>query len=724
MSQPHWKKPAASRLRVLLIVAAVVAGLLAVPRFFDEVQAEFSSLGDRQRAETWTGIKAAGRALRGMEWRIEDFLSLYGKKAAADPEIVVLGIDDASLDVKDNAFPEDIEKSEVLQLMGPWPWSREVHARVLEKLVAAGARTVVFDLLLPNQSANWPFGDEILKRALDEHKGKVLIGADWVTAASGGMESDTVSLPWEGFIPPGWPADGRVGAVTFWTDDDGVIRRARHFHSPTGELERGLPSFSAAVCRLQGLDTGMVADDENRAFRFSDPAAYAPLPVFEIFIDRLWERNFANGEFFKGKTILVGPAARQLQDYKATAIGTILGVQVHAHALAALKSGGFLAHAPLWLRIMLAALLPLLAAAMVAAWREPLKCMLALLAVIAAGFVVQLLLFNHASLIVPMAVPLMGWGLAGFIGLTHDYVVERREKEALRRNISRYFSPDMAEEILRNPDEFYKTLGGASRTITVLFSDVRGFTSMSETADPAALVGQLNEYLEKMVEIVFGHRGSIDKFIGDAVMAVWGRLRDPSDEKSLNEEAALAVQTAIRMRRALAALNENWKARGMQELAVGIGIHQGDAIVGNIGSAERMEFTAIGDTVNTASRLEGATKQYGADIIISDAVRGRVRGQFICRTADLVRVKGKAVPQEVFAVLSEAGQEPPRALELYEEGVRFYRQGRFADAAWLFKQARKDGLDDPLTAEYLARCEEFSANPPEKWDGVFVMTKK
>ena len=237
-------------------------------------------------------------------------------------------------------------------------------------------------------------------------------------------------------------------------------------------------------------------------------------------------------------------------------------------------------------------------------------------------------------------------------------------------------------------------------------------------------MAQLNEYLERMVEVTFGHRGSIDKFIGDAVMAVWGRLRDPSDEQTLNEEALAAVTTAVRMREELAKLNTGWKQRGMQELAFGIGIHQGEAIVGNIGSSARMEFTAIGDTVNSASRLESATKQYGTDLIISDAVRARVSGQFVCRTADMVKVKGKLVPMEIFTVPGRVGECDLAALEIFEEAVRLFRGGIFDEALAAFEKARAAGLDDGLTAMYVERCQEMIANPPENWDGVWTMTKK
>lgn len=727
--QAHWRQPAKKRAGVLFLIACCVLVVLGVFRHFEEIEGKLfppqEQDEEQERMKHWTAIRVAGRALEAQEWRVYDLLHRTGHVAAVDPDIVVLGIDDASMDIENSsALPEEIEKSRALQLMVGWPWSREVYAHVLDRLFAAGAKTVVIDLMFPAPSNSFPEGDAVFKAALDKYKGRVLIGADFVTAASGGKESASLSMPWDGLVAQTWPADERIAFVTVPADDDGVVRATRFFRSDSGEAERTLASFPAAVMRLQGKAGMIPLDKPEYLMRFSAPNAYAYYPVHDIFIEPLWKQNFASGAFFKDKTVFIGPAARQMQDAKETAVGSMLGVQVHAQALAALKRGDFLEMSPLWVRLVLLVVFVFAAFTLVLLLRKPLWSMLVLLGVVTLGIYTQGWFFNNVALVVPMAVPLLGWGFTGFIGITYDYLLERKQKEAFRKAITRYFSPDMAEEILRDPDDYYKALSGVNRTITLLFSDVRGFTSMSETAQPDELVAQLNEYLEKMVEVVFGHRGSIDKFIGDAVMAVWGRLRDPSDAKSLNEEANSAVTTAIRMREELAKLNVGWKKREMQELAFGIGIHQGEAIVGNIGSSERMEFTAIGDTVNSAARLESATKQYGVDLIISDAVKNRVHEQFVCRTADLVKVKGKLKPMEVFTVQGRTGECDMAAIETFENAIRLFRAGSFAEALAEFGKARAAGLDDGLTAMYCERCEEMIATPPESWDGVWTMTKK
>jgi len=190
------------------------------------------------------------------------------------------------------------------------------------------------------------------------------------------------------------------------------------------------------------------------------------------------------------------------------------------------------------------------------------------------------------------------------------------------------------------------------------------------------MVAQLNEYFERMVAIVFKRQGAVDKFIGDAMMAVWGRFRDHPQESDLADDACRAVDASLAMRTALAEMNAGWRERGIIQLAIGIGLHQGEAVVGELGSHERAELTAIGDCVNLGSRLEGATKEYGLDLLDSDVVRQRVAHRFLCRTADLLRVKGKRKPVEVFAVVGPADQPPPPGLEPSQRSIVSIDQDR------------------------------------------------
>lgn len=246
---------------------------------------------------------------------------------------------------------------------------------------------------------------------------------------------------------------------------------------------------------------------------------------------------------------------------------------------------------------------------------------------------------------------------------------------------------------------------------------------MSESMEAADMVRQLNEYLNLMVAAVMQNRGIVDKFIGDAVMALWGTVRSDGDE----ENALNAVKAALTMRASLEKLNKDWEARGIDPFKIGIGIHQAEVVAGNIGCDsphEKMDLTVIGDGVNLASRLESVTKQYGVDLVISEAVRSRLGDRFVLRAADLVKVAGKKRPTEVFAVIGDNETPRPAGLDAFEDGVKIYRDGRFTEALGCFNRAAGEGLGDTLTLEYQRRCEHLIMHPPENWTGVYEMTKK
>jgi adenylate cyclase len=359
--------------------------------------------------------------------------------------------------------------------------------------------------------------------------------------------------------------------------------------------------------------------------------------------------------------------------------------------------------------------------------RQPVLSLLTMIILAGAAYIISVLLFNyHGIEFSPLRfiVPLVACGLAAEIG---DFLVQLAEKRKLHRALIRYTSAEFVNEMLKDREGIYTTLGGVERVVTVLFSDVRGFTSMSENMTPFEVVSQLNEYLTRMVEHVPRNRGVVDKFIGDAVMALWGSMRARSNEADLKRDAFNAVTSALAMLKALDELNAGWKLRGIAELRIGIGIHQGSVIAGNIGAAspmEKMDITVIGDSVNLASRLEGITKEYRVDLIVSDSVQKQIKDDFICRSAGFVKPSGKTVAVEIYSVMGPHGNEPPAGLETFEKGMLLYFHGDFPAAHQTFITAASEGLDDGLTHVYIKRCETLIQNPPEHWDGVYVMTKK
>jgi adenylate cyclase len=242
----------------------------------------------------------------------------------------------------------------------------------------------------------------------------------------------------------------------------------------------------------------------------------------------------------------------------------------------------------------------------------------------------------------PLASPVAGIALT-FVGqLGWQYFVEGREKRQVQRLFSRYVPKDVYEQLLADPER--AALGGKRRTMTVLFSDVRGFTAMSEKATPEEVVGQLNEYFSRMVDVLFAHHGTLDKFVGDMVMGLFGAPLDDPDH------AEHAVQTALAMSRALDELNQEWAAAGRPVLDIGIGISTGDMVAGNIGSSAIMSYTVIGDTVNLGARLESLNKDYGTRVIISEATRESLKGRYDIRPLGEVVVKGKSRPVAIYEV--------------------------------------------------------------------------
>jgi adenylate cyclase len=325
-----------------------------------------------------------------------------------------------------------------------------------------------------------------------------------------------------------------------------------------------------------------------------------------------------------------------------------------------------------------------------------------------------------------LAVPVLSaFTVSGISSLGFDYLLERLEKLRTRRTLERYVSKNLVKEILENPDSYYHSLLGVRVPATMLFSDLIGFTTLSEKADPEELVRHLNEYLTKMTGVIFQHGGTLDKFIGDAIMAVWGNVHS----YGVAEDARKAVRAAYGMRCALRDLNESWRKQGRMGLGMGVGVNQGEVIVGNIGSQDRMDPTVIGDAVNLASRLEGLTRTYAVDILIGSSVAELVRDEFHLRSVARVQVKGKTLPVDVLTLLGpkddSVDQQLLKWVATYEEALTKFRDRDFKESKILFSQFLEFYPDDHLAKMYLDRALEYEQQPPdEAWNAVEVFQKK
>ena len=301
----------------------------------------------------------------------------------------------------------------------------------------------------------------------------------------------------------------------------------------------------------------------------------------------------------------------------------------------------------------------------------------------------------------------------------YKYFTEERSKKELRGTFSKYVSPSIVDEILKDPENL--ELGGKKQNMTVLFSDIRGFTTISEMLDPKALSELLNSYLTPMTELVFEHKGTLDKYMGDAVMAFFGAPVQYPDH------AAHACRCALSHIKKLKELQIEYEKKGLPQIDIGIGINTGEMSVGNMGSETVRSYTVMGDAVNLGSRLEGINKEYGTRIIISEFTYQDVKDSFICREIDWVRVKGKNKPVKIFELIDEGSTsvENAKMLKHFNKGFELYHQKMWTEAIEQFNLALNHVPEDVPSKLYIQRCETFIKQPPpEDWDGVYVMTTK
>lgn len=664
-------------------------------------------LAEKSPAEGWLF------QLRRAEWMLQDAILRRATPAPKEERLVFLGIDAPNYGGR--FLPDELASAPgAAMLAADYPWSREAWAILLDKLISAGARAVVFDLLFVSPGR----GDEAFAAALARHEGKVLLAGNMNFSGVAAEDNPVLAYPADSLLDALDDPLAAVGFVNFLPDADAVIRRTR---AEFVLLQDNYPTLGARMAALLGAP---VSGGEPRRFKFGGPPeTYSHIPVWKVFSPAAWRDNLDDGAVFKDKVVLIGPAASWTQDLHRTAAAERLmfGPEVHLHAAAALAHGAYIPEPPAWVVTAIILGLGLLAGLVFCLVEQPWWRV----GLLAAGNLGGLALaFGVYSRWGPMPVvlpPLLALNAGGALCLVQKFFATFLEKLRTRAMLERYVSHNFVSEVLDRSSNFEESLGGVRRRCTMLFSDIRGFTTMTEGADSQALVTQLNEYLGEMVECVFRHEGTLDKFIGDAVMAVWGNVRVRTER----EDAVSAVLTALDMLAALDRLNVSWKARGIAELHIGVGLNHGEVIVGNMGSPRRKEFTVIGDAVNLASRLEGVTKEYGLALVIGESVAELVKDDFALQPVDFIRVKGKTKPVAIFTVR----RERTPALVAYEAALAHYRAARFSEAKTGFAAALAaqppGSPTDPLPVLYLKRCEAMLADPPPPdWDGVFVMKTK
>jgi adenylate cyclase len=593
---------------------------------------------------------------------LRDAIARAGRTTPPNPNLVFLAIDSDSVSLEEDADITElygVSESDAVELKALrsmsqlWPWPREIYAMVLDRLVNAGAKVVMFDLTFPTPSS----GDEPFRMALERYGPHVVIGSNFVSAASRGYTTISAShtRPPDTLVPQTAPMDDRVAYTNFWPDGDDVVRRAQFrvtFEevqglSPAAQSERFL-SLGARALTKAGFEERIPAGTDSHLFRYTAPPrlGFPPRSLFEIFVPDYWKHNYKSGEFFRDKIVIIGAEGNWQHDEHPTPFGSMPGPELHLNAINAALHGEFIremSHTAVALVTLGAGLLAIAVSLMI---HSPWLRLLTLVATNCADVWATILAFDHLSTYVPCLPFLIEFNVTVVLGLVCDFTWERVEKARVRRMLERYVSNNVVRELLDHPKVLQQSLGGVVKPVAVLFSDIRGYSSISAKTNPQALVSQLNEYLSVMVECVFRNGGTLDKFIGDAVMAVWGNVRSDGSRN----DATNAVRAAIEMRDQLARLNADWKARGLSELRIGIAVNHGEVVVGNIGSPQRMEFTVIGDAVNVSWKLQELTKQVNSDLIVSKSVASLVVEHFELQRLGEFEVRGFEELFEIFAV--------------------------------------------------------------------------
>jgi len=612
----------------------------------------------------------------------------------------------------------------------PYPWPRSLYGRALRFLHRAGARLIALDMIFSEPSA-YADEDQHLADAVAE-SGNVCLPIFFNRGANEHPDlkrfalrdaPDLKTAERKGVLTPIAPlltAMSTTGNAEDFPDRDGQFRRLTHFVRFDG---RTFPSFSLAMALAlkseMRLGTIPFAGNGTLNLRFYRRDSFRRLSIADLIQSEVrLEEGLAptvDANDFKDRLVLIGATAPGLRDLRPNPMSpTAAGVELHATALLNLLRGEFIREAPVWLDrtawLLAMLLLGLLLRRIRSTLLQVTVSAAALLLAVAAN--VALFAAGVDFSLLPL---LAGLTLTAGADVYVRYRRVRKEKRFIQSAFQNYLSDSLLKQILKNPSAL--TLGGEKKTVTVFFSDLAGFTSFSERLEPEAVVHVLNRYLERMTGVILEHGGFVNKFEGDAVMAFWGAPLADVNQSQRALRAALACLDE------LADLNHEFKRSGQPALQMRIGINSGPAIVGNIGSSKRFEYTVIGDTVNLASRLEGINKMYSTRIICGTATRRLGSEGVLLRRLDRVRVKGKAKPEEIFEVLTTAEPADERAHERvrrFEEALDLYFQGRFRRAGGLFAAL----ADDPPARVFAERCRRLASRKPPDWDGTWTFTEK
>ena len=664
------------------------------------------------------------RPLEILELKALDLrFALRGARAPTG-DVVIVGIDEPSL-----------------TRYGRWPWPRSRVAELTQKLAELGTKTIAFDAVfdLPDAPNDAAFAEAM------RSSGRVVLGEffDFGDAADGGqVDFPEISIRDRGGgtaqlreakgirgpTPELGAAAVDVGHVNFVPDLDQGFRRV-----PLAIRmgDRVAPALSIAALRhyLGGaggiLTTGgsgptelaigdhVIPIDASGDLRidFLGPTGTVPTVSARDVLEGRAERKD-----LEGKLALIAPTAVGFDSRPTPFSGSAPGVEIHASVIDNLIRGRGLVR-PAWLVPVEAGITLVfgLAAGLLIQWRT-FGGAVGVLGLYVVYLAVTQIAFADRGLVASVVYPYGAVITATLVGVVQQYLGEARKRQYIRRAFQHYLDPEVVEQLAREPHRL--ALGGERRELSILFTDIRGFSTISEQIPPEDLGELLTEHLGAQTDIVIKHRGLLDKYIGDAVMAFWGAPAQVPDH------ARRACLAALEILAKLAELRARWRARDWPEINIGVGIATGDAIVGNFGSSQRFNYTVLSDDVNLASRLEGLNKLYGTRILVSERTRAAIGEDFICREIDRVRPKGKTQPVIVYELLCLRSDDPEgRAARLsaaFAKAFVAYRARRFGDAVAAVEAMLDQSPGDAAIEKFVKRCRLLMTDPPgPDWDGIY-----
>ena len=684
-----------------------------------------------------------------LEWKTVDYrFRSFTIPERADSNVVLVAIDNTSLD-----YFEDFG---VL-----WKWPRNFYGIAVNYFASVGAKAIIFDMMFDDPDIDRAETDASETDGAFAHfigqAGNVILGAEFtmnktddtpdITSFSikPKIESPLYSQNFKGgIIPIGvlLHATHGLGFLNIRPDNDGIIRRVPLIYSYNGNYYpqiaysgfiTGQKPKDIIVKRGAYITNGLsipVNKNDKYFINWYGPGGkdgvFKYYPFAAVFQSALAMQTGGEPSLpintFKDKYIILGATASGLSDLRPTPfINPYPGMEIWATTLSNFLNNDFITVVPWWINSLHVILVAFITFVIFIRLKPKIANPLMIL-VIAYIFGITILLWKADRILLNLSMPLIGFVLSYGYSATISYIMEGRSKRDIKKVFTRYLHPDVIETLLVDPDSI--KIGGDSINATVLFTDIASFTTFSEGKTPKQLVEFLNEYFDKLTGYMLENNGLLDKYTGDGIMAIFG-APIPRDD-----HAIMACRAALEHRRYCQQLQEEKQEFNSVDnfhIHTRIGLNSGPIVAGNIGSKNRMDYTAIGDNVNLAARLEGVNKIYKTQIMLSESTYDLVKDQFLCRELARLRVKGKTEPTSVYELLDENTEEAAQKnawIEDYAKGLSSYKNAEWNKAIDIFERLSQNPVNDKASGVMLERCKKFRHEIPKDWDGIFTLEVK